>query len=139
MDLTIIGAFLDLAKKLYEPLRQYAKYRDGNQERIAAFCEKISECLGSMATAATEKKSVAAYTGELSTYMDSLMDLLEGLIPVSRLKEFNEKLNRATIQGRLVSELTDEASLTKAVNEIMEASGAFRGLSALLKIQKSEI
>lgn len=137
MELATVTAFLELAKKLFEPLREYAKWRGESQERIALFCDRIAECLELMADSANEGKPLEALSGELDTYMDSLMDLLTGLVPHWRLAEFSQKLNKATIQGILLKELRDADSRDNAIAIIREASGSFRGLGTVLKLTRS--
>lgn len=137
MELATVNALLELGKKLFEPLRQYAKRKSEDQEKIALFCDRIAECLALMADAASEGKPLETLSGELDTYMDSLMDLLTGLVPHWRLKEFSEKLNKATIQGTLLKELRGAEGRVKAIGIIREASGSFRGLSTVLRLTRT--
>jgi hypothetical protein len=136
MDLATVGAFLELGKKLFEPLRQYAKWKAEGQANIALFCERIADCLASMADSASQGKPLETLGGELATYMDSLMDLLVGLVPHWRLTEFSEKLNNATIQGRMLKELQDTEGRSDAIAIIRDASGSFRGLSTVLQLSR---
>ena len=133
MELQTAKAFLDLAKGLVEPLREYVAWRNDRKTRVASFCEKIAECLANIAESAETRKPIEDYCGELNTYMDALMELLEGVITAETLAKFSMILNQATIQRTLIEELTASQERERGISVIREAAGSFRGLANRLR------
>jgi hypothetical protein len=134
MELQTANGFLDLAKGLVEPLREFAAWRKDRKTRVASFCEKIAECLTNIAESAETQKPIEAHCGELNSYMDALMELLEGIIPKERLAKFSMILNQASIQRTLIGELTASQERVIGMRLIREAAGSFRGLANILRV-----
>jgi hypothetical protein len=133
MELQTAKALLDLGKGLVESLQGYFAWRNDRKTRVASFCEKIAECLANIVESTETRQPIEGYCGELSTYMDALMELLEGVISAEGLARFSVILNQATIQRTLIEELTASQERERGISVIREAAGSFRGLANRLR------
>lgn len=132
MEFTIAKGFLDLAKGLLGFKAALSAENQQKKERISQFLAKISECLESIATGLKQGTSVTAKCGELSEYMDSLMQVLQGVVDHEVLEKYSKLLSQAAIARGLAAELKEGEASTAGIKIIEEAAGRFRGLANVL-------
>ena len=132
MDFTIAKGFLDLAKGLLGFKAALSAEDQQKKERISHFLIKVSECLESIATGLKQGTGVAARCGELNEYMDSLMQVLEGVVDHEVLEKYSQLLSQAAIVRGLVAELGHGEESATGIEIIEESAGRFRGLANVL-------
>ncbi|MES2669468.1 MAG: hypothetical protein V4673_03490 [Pseudomonadota bacterium] len=134
MALETAQGLLSLATSLLDPIKSYGQWKRDRKDRVADFCEKISDCLAAVVEGAVGDGRISARCGELSVYMDQLMQALEGVVDTARVRDFSAILNNATINRTLVMELSDPLQRAEAIAVIEDAAGRFRGLSNVLRL-----
>lgn len=134
MDISTAKGFLDLAKGIFDPVKEFHAWRRERKNRVADLLDKISACLNGIAAGVESGTPIDNLCGELNAYMDSLMELLDGVVTKEVLQKYSQILNAATIQRKLIAELADASKRENAKKVIREAAGSFLGLANVLRV-----
>ena len=134
MEIVVATKLLEFAKSLFDLGGKLKEADITKKQNISQFLLKISETLSDLVDKTENGDDISSNCGELSTYMDYLMDVVSNYLSQEEVHKFSQALSQALIFRTLTDELTGHPERDKALKEIKEASGKFKALSNILLV-----
>jgi hypothetical protein len=128
-------AFLDIAKSLLGLSEQLKAAKRQRREDLAKLFEGISGCLADIATQIGAGDGAHGKCGELLTYAQALPDAIRADVGDAQAAGLGTVLNSALGMRSAVSQLNEAAKKDACLQVIQEASGKFKALANLVRIQ----
>ena len=134
MEIVVATKLLDFASNLFDLGGKLKEAKREKKERISKFLLNISETLSDLVVKAENGEDFSDNCGELSTYMDPLIDIVSDYLSQDKVDEFSQALSQALIFRTLTDEVTGHPGKEQALMQIKEAAGKFKGLSNVLLV-----
>lgn len=133
MELTVITTLYDFAKGIFDLNGKLKEAKNKQKEKIAEFLNKIAGTLENLIQNINSNNSLAQNCGELSAYMENLMELLKPYLPSEKINEFSSSLGEASLIRGLQVELSSDTQKQK-IDQINESIGKFKALANIITL-----
>jgi hypothetical protein len=129
VNMIIIKDIIDVAKALFGFRDSLAKAQKEKRDQMADYFHGVSVCLAATYEGLTSNVVPHGRCAELSSYADSLPEVVKGFIEESKAQELSHLLKRSYRVEGLWEEFNANPEKRKELPIIAEASGIFLALS----------